>query len=55
MPRVYFSVHDGKSGLDAEGTDLPDHHAARIETIRLGDDRRGCLKLHESAIPLLTP
>jgi hypothetical protein len=35
MARFYFNVHDGKSILDDEGTELPDWRAARIEAIRL--------------------
>jgi hypothetical protein len=38
MPRFYFNVHDGKSGLDIEGTELPSWHAARIEAIRLAGE-----------------
>ncbi|MEH3062359.1 MAG: hypothetical protein PGN33_06140 [Methylobacterium radiotolerans] len=34
MPRFYFNVHDGKSGLDAIGTELPDWDAARVEALR---------------------
>jgi hypothetical protein len=34
MPRFYFNVHDGKSGLDVIGTELPDWAAARVEAIR---------------------
>lgn len=38
MPRFYFNVHDGKSGLDTQGTDLPDWRTARIEAIRLAGE-----------------
>ncbi|MGH1572779.1 DUF6894 family protein [Methylobacterium sp. P31] len=35
MPRFYFNIHDGESGLDTEGTELPDWQTARLEAIRL--------------------
>lgn len=38
MPRFYFNVHDGKSGLDMIGTELSDCRAARIEAIRLAGE-----------------
>ncbi|MGU3417012.1 DUF6894 family protein [Methylobacterium sp. D54C] len=38
MPRFYFNVHDGKSGLDALGTDLPDLATARTEAVRLAGE-----------------
>lgn len=38
MPRFYFNVLDGKSGLDALGTNLPDSHTARIEAVRLAGE-----------------
>lgn len=34
MPRFYFNVYDGKSGLDVIGTELPDWDAARVEALR---------------------
>ncbi|MGU3663477.1 DUF6894 family protein [Methylobacterium sp. A49B] len=34
MPRFYFNVHDGKTGLDVIGTDLPSWEAARVEALR---------------------
>ncbi|MBP2495365.1 hypothetical protein ABID82_002302 [Methylobacterium sp. PvP062] len=38
MPRFYFNVHDGKSGLDVVGTELPDIPTARIEAVRLAGE-----------------
>lgn len=38
MPRFYFNVHDGKSGLDVIGTELPDWQTARIEAVRLAGE-----------------
>ncbi|WP_336487793.1 DUF6894 family protein [Methylobacterium nigriterrae] len=34
MPRFHFNVYDGVRLPDAEGTDLPDWQAARLEAIR---------------------
>ena len=34
MPRFYYNVYDGKSGLDVIGTELPDWDAARVEALR---------------------
>jgi hypothetical protein len=38
MPRYHFNVHDGAPMLDAEGTELPDWQAARLEAIRRASD-----------------
>ncbi|GJD96606.1 DUF6894 family protein [Methylobacterium iners] len=35
MPRYFFNVHDGRSKLDTEGTELPDWQTARREAVRL--------------------
>jgi hypothetical protein len=35
MPRYFFNIHDGKSIIDEEGTELPNWQAARIEAIGL--------------------
>ena len=35
MPRYHFNVHDGRTSLDKEGTELPDTHAARREAMIL--------------------
>jgi hypothetical protein len=35
MPRFHLNVHDGKSIIDEEGTELPDWQTARIEAIHL--------------------
>ena len=49
MPRYYFNVQDGCSGIDREGTELRDVHSARSEALCLAgaiiDDagRRGDL------------
>ena len=34
MPRYHYNVHDGRSTIDAVGTELPDLMAARREAIR---------------------
>ncbi|GJE30507.1 DUF6894 family protein [Methylobacterium oxalidis] len=34
MPRYHLNVYDGVSRPDAEGVDLPDWQAARVEAIR---------------------
>jgi hypothetical protein len=36
MPRYHFNVEDGLSGLDQDGTELPDLNSAQIEAVRLG-------------------
>ena len=33
MPRYFFNVHDGRSSLDTEGTELLDWQIARREAI----------------------
>jgi hypothetical protein len=33
MPRFYFHVHDDKTVVDEQGTDLPDLAAARAEAV----------------------
>ncbi|MBX9933589.1 MAG: hypothetical protein K2Y56_19050 [Methylobacterium sp.] len=38
MPRYFFHVFDGKSTLDADGTELPDWHTARREAVRLAGE-----------------
>ncbi|MDP4023460.1 hypothetical protein Q8W71_12550 [Methylobacterium sp. NEAU 140] len=35
MPRYFFHVHDGRSALDSDGTELPDRESACVEAIRL--------------------
>ena len=34
MPRYHYNIYDGRSTLDAVGTELPDLTAARREAIR---------------------
>jgi hypothetical protein len=35
MPRYFFSVHDGRSELDTEGTELTSRHAARFAAVQM--------------------
>ena len=35
MPRYHFNIHDGRTSIDTDGVELPDHGAARREAIRL--------------------
>lgn len=35
MPHYFFTVHDGRSTADTEGTELPDWQTARCEAIGL--------------------
>jgi hypothetical protein len=34
LPRYFFNVHDGRSRLDREGTELPDLKTVREEAVR---------------------
>ena len=34
MPRFHFHVHDGRSTLDTEGSELPSLDHARLEAVR---------------------
>jgi hypothetical protein len=35
VPRYFFNVHDGRSELDAEGTELASQDAARLTAVQL--------------------
>ncbi|WP_192707196.1 hypothetical protein [Methylobacterium sp. OAE515] len=38
MPRYFFNVHDGRSELDAEGTELTSYDAARLAAVQLAGE-----------------
>ncbi|QGY05541.1 hypothetical protein MMSR116_29340 [Methylobacterium mesophilicum SR1.6/6] len=38
MPRFFFSVHNGRSELDTEGTELTSHHAARLAAVHMAGE-----------------
>jgi hypothetical protein len=35
VPRFHFNVHDGRSELDKDGTELPSPEAAHLTTLQL--------------------
>ncbi len=46
MPRYFFHIHDGQDYPDAEGTELPDLQAARVEAFRTSGE---LLRGHEGS------
>ncbi|MFB0488372.1 hypothetical protein ABIE45_000958 [Methylobacterium sp. OAE515] len=38
VPRYFFNVHDGRSEIDTEGTELADQDAARLMGVQLAGE-----------------
>jgi len=38
VPRYFFNVHDGRSEIDTEGTELTSHDAAQLTGVQLAGE-----------------